>query len=427
MSEREDRVRLRYMLDASRQAIAFIQGRARKDLDGELQLTLALTRLVEIVGEAAKNVSDEERQRHPDVPWRAIAGTRDRLAHAYFDVDLDQLWRIVSGDLPALIPVLERALAVRTRRNEALLNSRHLTRTSDTQESTRHRRTCARARPRRGRNIIFSMRTRLAQALVVTIATCGCGQINQPPPPPPVYSVSGTVSGVAGAGVTVSLTGAASSTTNTNSAGQYTFDGLSSGTYTVSPSLAGYTFRPAQLAAVVPNGGGSNLDFFAWLTSACTVRVTGDAASGVTTGGTFGCYSGSPPAPDVAVYDPSNNVWTLETRFDTPDLFGLGGAISFYGTPSAATYSESSPGLLNGFPLCWSAQSMAGGNFDEQWIASSFSLTFTSVGPGASTTRHGTGSAYVTDFPVQGTLHAVCVPTSNSLATGTVTLDATFL
>ena len=114
MSEREDRVRLRYMLDASRQAIAFIQGRARKDLDGELQLTLALTRLVEIVGEAAKNVSDEERQRHPDVPWRAIAGTRDRLAHAYFDVDLDQLWRIVSGDLPALIPVLERALAVRT-------------------------------------------------------------------------------------------------------------------------------------------------------------------------------------------------------------------------------------------------------------------------------------------------------------------------
>ncbi len=58
MSEREDRVRLQHMLDASRQAIAFIQGRGRKDLDADLQLTLALTRLVEIVGEAAKNVSD---------------------------------------------------------------------------------------------------------------------------------------------------------------------------------------------------------------------------------------------------------------------------------------------------------------------------------------------------------------------------------
>jgi uncharacterized protein with HEPN domain len=114
MSEREDRVRLQHMLDASRQAIGFVQGRRRNDLDSDLQLTLALTRLVEIAGEAAKNVSDEERQRHPEVPWRAIAGTRDRLAHAYFDVDLDQLWQIVAADLPALVRVLERALNVTT-------------------------------------------------------------------------------------------------------------------------------------------------------------------------------------------------------------------------------------------------------------------------------------------------------------------------
>ena len=112
MSEREDRVRLQHMLDASRQSIAFVQGRGRKDLDTDLQLTLALTRLVEIVGEAAKNVSDEERKRHPEVPWRAIAGTRDRLAHGYFDVDLDQLWQVVSADLPALVRVLEMALGI---------------------------------------------------------------------------------------------------------------------------------------------------------------------------------------------------------------------------------------------------------------------------------------------------------------------------
>src|SRR2546423_5825462 len=60
MSEREDRVRLQHMLDASRQAIGFVQGRRRNDLDGDLQLTLALTRLVQIVGEAAQNVSDAE-------------------------------------------------------------------------------------------------------------------------------------------------------------------------------------------------------------------------------------------------------------------------------------------------------------------------------------------------------------------------------
>jgi uncharacterized protein with HEPN domain len=84
MSQREDRVRLQHM---------------------------ALTRLVEIIGEAAKNVSDDERHRHAAIPWRAIAGTRDRLTHAYFDVDLDQLWQIVASDLPNLVPVLERALA----------------------------------------------------------------------------------------------------------------------------------------------------------------------------------------------------------------------------------------------------------------------------------------------------------------------------
>jgi len=111
MSERDDRIRLRHMLDAATQADAFVRGKQRRDLDDDLQLTLALTRLVEILGEAAKNVSDEERRHHPVVPWRAIAGTRDRLAHAYFDVDLDLLWQIVSVDLVALIPVLEAALS----------------------------------------------------------------------------------------------------------------------------------------------------------------------------------------------------------------------------------------------------------------------------------------------------------------------------
>ena len=64
---------------------------------------------MEIIGEAAKNVSAETRARLPEVPWRAIAGTRDRLVHAYFDVDHDRLWQIVSVDLPALVAQLERA------------------------------------------------------------------------------------------------------------------------------------------------------------------------------------------------------------------------------------------------------------------------------------------------------------------------------
>jgi uncharacterized protein with HEPN domain len=109
MSRHDDGVRLRHMLDAARQAIAFAQGRSRADLDQDLQLALALTRLVEIVGEASKNVTSETKEKLAQVPWRAIAGTRDRLVHAYFDVDLDRLWRIVSVDLPLLVAALEGA------------------------------------------------------------------------------------------------------------------------------------------------------------------------------------------------------------------------------------------------------------------------------------------------------------------------------
>jgi len=107
MSQRDDDVRLRHMLDAAKQAIAFTRGRERRELDQDVQLSLALTRLVEIIGEAAKKVSPETEARLQQIPWRAIAGTRDRLVHAYFDVDLDGLWQIVTADLPALVKALE--------------------------------------------------------------------------------------------------------------------------------------------------------------------------------------------------------------------------------------------------------------------------------------------------------------------------------
>ncbi len=107
MSQHDDDVRLRHMLDAARQAVAFARGRQRPDLDRDVQLALALIRLVEIIGEAAKNVSPETESR---VPWRAIAGTRDRLAHASFDVDLDRRWQIVHVDLPPLMQAIEATL-----------------------------------------------------------------------------------------------------------------------------------------------------------------------------------------------------------------------------------------------------------------------------------------------------------------------------
>ena len=99
------------MLDAAREAEAFVRGRARADLDSNRMLSLALVRLIEIIGEAATHVSDETRMQVPDIPWPLVVGMRNRLIHGYFDVDLDRLWDTVVADLPPLIIALEAALA----------------------------------------------------------------------------------------------------------------------------------------------------------------------------------------------------------------------------------------------------------------------------------------------------------------------------
>ena len=86
------------------------EGRSRADLDTDRMLNLALTRLLEVIGEAAGRVSREEQQRYPTIPWPQIVSLRNRLIHGYDSVDLDILWQIVIRDLPPLVSELERIL-----------------------------------------------------------------------------------------------------------------------------------------------------------------------------------------------------------------------------------------------------------------------------------------------------------------------------
>lgn len=99
----DDGLRLRHMLEAAQKAVAFSEHRTRGDLETDEQFALALTRLLEIIGEAAGSVSDTVRESNTAIPWRSIVSTRNRLIHGYFDVDLDILWNIVTHDLPLLI------------------------------------------------------------------------------------------------------------------------------------------------------------------------------------------------------------------------------------------------------------------------------------------------------------------------------------
>jgi uncharacterized protein with HEPN domain len=98
------------MLDYAKKARAMVVERRREHLDRDETLQLALTRAVEVIGEAAWRVSETARNRHAEIPWRDIVGMRNRLIHGYDAVDLNLLWDTVVVDLPPLIEALERIL-----------------------------------------------------------------------------------------------------------------------------------------------------------------------------------------------------------------------------------------------------------------------------------------------------------------------------
>lgn len=103
----DDEIRLRHMLDASHEAMAFSRNRTRADLNTDRMLVLALTKAVEVIGEAASHITEPTKNELSSIPWADIVGMRNRLVHAYFDINLDILWETVHDDLPILNAQLE--------------------------------------------------------------------------------------------------------------------------------------------------------------------------------------------------------------------------------------------------------------------------------------------------------------------------------
>lgn len=108
---REDRIRLQHIVEAAQQAQKFVEGRRREDLETDRQLLFALVRCIEIIGEAGSKVSPSTQSQHPEVPWPQMSAMRNRLIHAYFDVNTQLIWDTVADDLPPLIEQLQTILS----------------------------------------------------------------------------------------------------------------------------------------------------------------------------------------------------------------------------------------------------------------------------------------------------------------------------
>lgn len=107
---RDDRIRIQHMLDAARESVNSALGSTRADLDQNRVWALGLVKCVEIIGEAAAHVAKVTGDRYPQIPWAPIVAMRNRLVHAYFDIDHDQVWKAATEDLPPLVAQLKDIL-----------------------------------------------------------------------------------------------------------------------------------------------------------------------------------------------------------------------------------------------------------------------------------------------------------------------------
>ena len=111
MSKRDVTDYLQDILDAIAAIEQFTTGINFDDFSQNLEKVFAVSRAIEIIGEAVKRIPDSVRSQYPDIPWRDIAGIRDKLIHNYFNTDVEIIWKAVQEDVPQLKTMISEALA----------------------------------------------------------------------------------------------------------------------------------------------------------------------------------------------------------------------------------------------------------------------------------------------------------------------------
>ncbi len=110
MKNRQINDYLQDILDAINLAEKFIFKMNFSEFEQDQKTIFAVTRAIEIIGEAIKQIPPEIRKKNPQIPWKSIAGMRDKMIHHYFGIDLQVLWDTVKQDLPRLKPFIEQIL-----------------------------------------------------------------------------------------------------------------------------------------------------------------------------------------------------------------------------------------------------------------------------------------------------------------------------
>ncbi len=107
MPPKDELVYVAHMLDVARQVQSKVAGLDRAGFDADENLQLAVTHLIQIIGEAARLVSDGYRDQHAEIPWHQIIGMRHRIVHDYLNIDFDIVWEVAHREIGGLIAQLE--------------------------------------------------------------------------------------------------------------------------------------------------------------------------------------------------------------------------------------------------------------------------------------------------------------------------------
>lgn len=98
------------IIEAMADTLKFVENMKYNEFVNDKKTVYAVTRAIEIIGEAVKKIPKSVRNRYPQIPWKDMAGMRDKLIHGYFGVDLKRVWKTVKEDIPKLKPMFDKIL-----------------------------------------------------------------------------------------------------------------------------------------------------------------------------------------------------------------------------------------------------------------------------------------------------------------------------